>query len=223
MIFVLLAMIAMCILIFCLVLKLVFRKEIILKEVFIYLSVSIIISIVISFVIEVLFIKFDQSSEMYLVPLISVVLFLVLNFILFKTKSKIKNSILAIVVMGILFLIYITIYGNFKNDLNNKFLFNLNSTNKLFEKNDHKIQNEYKIFLGNESENKQDIKLEVQNEEIKIIQPLDAVIHLQAKERLFISILLESNQKDIKSESINIKATNGQNEEMRSTIFIYSK
>lgn len=222
MIFVLLAMIAICILIFCLVLKLIFRKEILLKEVFTYLSVSVIISVIISFVLEGLFIKFDQLSEMYLLPLISVVLFLVLNLILFKTKSKIKNSILAIVVIGILFLIYITIYGNFKNDLNNKFLFNLNSTNKLFEKNDHKIQNEYKIFLGNESENKQDIKLEVQNEEIKIIQPEEAVIHLQAKERLFITILLESNQKDIKSESINIKANNGQNEETRSTIFIYN-
>ena len=99
--------------------KLILKKKVSFKNIFIPINISAIISFISSFILGIIFYKFQRLDQIYLIPLIASILFILLSFILYKTKSKFRNSIIATITTVLVTIVYIS--GN-----SPKFLFLIN-------------------------------------------------------------------------------------------------
>ena len=194
--------------------KFFLKKDISLKNIAIPVGMSGLLSFASSFILVMLFYKFDMLGQRYIIPIFAIILFAILSLILFKTKAKLRNSVVIILVALLLPLLY----NNSSKDT--KFLCNVNRTDIPFKRIDTKVQNEYLILLQNQSETKQEISFQILNDKIKIVKP-NSVIHLEPSETIRVKLLLESNFKDIKFENIKIKVSNRKTKVIRKSIFMY--
>lgn len=195
-------------------LKFILKREVTFKSIFIPLGVSTIIAYITSIALIFAFSKFN-AERLYLVPFISIILFFIFSIVLYKTKAKLINTLMVIVVTIVSSFLYLTL-----KDKSDNFLVLINIPMNHFNKVDNKAQNKYILLLVNESDNEQQINIKVSEEGFAIIEPKEEIV-LQPHQKKKIDIVLESDTKDVGKKPINIVVSNGSKEENRKTIFDY--